>query len=147
MVKVSQQVLSEGVASGVSIRTMSKELQSRTESIHHLDSARALRIVQTEVPRALRHAKMDEQDNADTKFKIKSMVMHISAFMHTSRHWHMTRHGTLHTTEEQREWYLEPRNAINCHCSSVTVVLGEDGKPLSPKLVQKAIEQRKRYVG
>lgn len=147
MVKISQQILSEGIATGTPIRTMAKELQKRTESVHHLDSARALRIVQTEIPRALRHAKMDEQDNADVKFNVKSMVMPISAFMETSRPWHMRRHGTLVTTEEQRKFYLESKNSIACHCSAITVVLGSDGQPLSKKLVEKAVAQRERFIG
>lgn len=147
MVKVTQQVLSDGVAAGIGVRDMAKQLQDRTADVHHLDSARALRIVQTEVPGALRKAKQQEAENSDEKYGIKSMLMPISAFMETSRPSHMARHGTLVTYQEQSEFYSLPKNSINCHCSTIVVVVDNAGQPLAPGLVNKAVQQRERIFG
>ncbi|MCP4991369.1 MAG: hypothetical protein GY928_36540 [Colwellia sp.] len=144
MVKVTQQVLSEGTAAGIGVREMAKQLQERTADIHHLDSARAVRIVQSEVPGALRKAKAQEAESADEKFGIKSMLMPISAFMKTSRKTHVKRSGTLVTYQEQAEFYSKAKNSISCHCSVIVVVVDKNGVPLAPGLVKKAEEQRER---
>jgi hypothetical protein len=144
MVKISQQVLSEGTAAGIGVREMAKQLQERTADIHHLDSARALRIVQSEIPGALRKAKAQEAESADEKFGIKSMLMPISAFMKTSRKTHIKRSGTLVTYQEQAQFYSKAKNSISCHCSVIVVVVDKNGIPLAPGLVKKAAEQRER---
>ncbi len=147
VIKEARVILSDAVAAGVSTKQAARTLYDRLSKVsptgkNPVDIARAYRICQTEIPRAYRQAKQDEAENADVKYNIKSMIMPLSAFLKTSRKSHMKRHGDLVTYKEQKAFYDQAKNAINCHCSFVTVVLDEDGKPYSPSLVEKAKEQR-----
>lgn len=152
MQKATGEILTTAIIKGENPREVAKKLLARAPSYagetgNKLDSARAVRIAQSELTGALRQAKSDEAANADEKFKIKSMLMPLSAFMTTSRYNHMARHGTLVTYKQQADFYSEPKQFINCHCSVIVVVLGSDGKPLSQGLVDKAVAQRMSRIG
>ena len=63
--------------------------------------------------------------------------MHISALLPTTRSWHADRHGNVYTPEQQRRWWDEGANRINCHCSVRSVRVDKKGKV-------KNIQQQKR---
>lgn len=131
---VMRRTLSEGMALGKNPRAISQDLQDATS----LSKTRANLIARTEVPGALRRARMDEDEQAMNDLGIVGMQMHISAFSPTTRIWHAQRHGTLHTIQEQREWWSFAKNACNCKCSTILVLVGKDGKPLSPGILARA---------
>ncbi|MDF3842743.1 phage minor head protein [Pseudomonas citronellolis] len=128
-------VLAEGIARGKNPREIAKDISS---SVTSLDDVRARRIARTEIPTALRRARMDETDDAQERYGIRTMEMHISALSPTTRRTHAARHATLHTTEEQRDWWAEDANSINCKCSTVSVMVDDNGKPLVPAIVESA---------
>ena len=66
--------------------------------------------------------------------------MHVSALVDSTRPTHAARHGKLYTREQQREWWSESSNMINCLCSTVEVVM-LNGEPTQKKLIER---QRKR---
>lgn len=128
-------ILADGIARGKNPRDIAKEITAATGQI---DDVRARRIARTEITTALRRARMDEADDATERYGIQTMQMHMSALSPTTRITHASRHGTLHTTEEQRDWWSEDANSINCKCSTVAVMVDDDGKPLVPAIVDRA---------
>lgn len=127
-------VLTDGVARGLNPRDIAKNLSAQTS----IDIRRARRIARTEITTALKRARMDEADDAEEDLGLKSLQMHVSSFGPTSRKTHMRRHGGLFTTDQQRDWYSVDANAIDCQCSTITVLVGPDGKPLVPEIVERA---------
>lgn len=114
---VMRRTLSEGMALGKNPRAISQDLQDATS----LSKTRANLIARTEVPGALRRARMDEDEQAGKDLGIVTKQMHISAFSPTTRIWHAERHGTLHTIQEQREWWSYAKNACNCYLPGTKV--------------------------
>lgn len=139
---VMRRTLSEGMALGKNPRDISKDLQDATSLSKH----RANLIARTEIPGALRRARMDEDEQAIKEFEFDAMQMHISAFSPTTRIWHAQRHGTLHTIQEQREWWSFAKNACNCKCSTILVLVGKDGKPLSPGILARANKNKAKNL-
>lgn len=128
-------VLTESMARGKNPREVAKDIEAATDQINDV---RARRIARTEIPTALRRARLDEADDATERYGLRSLEMHISALSPTTRIEHAKRHATLHTTEEQRDWWAEDANAINCKCSTVTVLVDEKNQPLVPAIVERA---------
>lgn len=126
--------LSRSVADGLGARDVAKQIKQNFD----VSESRALRIARTEVNTALNRARMDEAQAAEGMLGLEVKLMHISAFMPTSRPWHIARHGTLHTPAAQRQWWSEDGNSINCFCTTVEVIIGPDGKPLAPGLIARA---------
>jgi 16S rRNA G966 N2-methylase RsmD len=139
---VMRRTLSEGMALGKNPRVISQDLQDATA----LSKNRANLVARTEVPGALRRARMDEDEAASVDLGIKTLQMHISAFSPSTRIWHAQRHGTLHTIQEQREWWSYAKNACNCKCSTIAVLVGDDGKPLSNALMERANKNKAKNL-
>lgn len=131
---VMRRTLSEGMALGKNPRAISQDLQDATS----LSKTRANLIARTEVPGALRRARMDEADQATADLGIRTLQLHISAFSPTTRITHAKRHGTLHTTQEQREFWSHAKDACNCKCSTVEILVDEKGNPLSSAILARA---------
>lgn len=127
-------VLQDGLAAGLNTRTIAANLTAQTG----IEQRRASLISQTEIPGALRQARMAEADAARADLGLLSREMHLSALLPTTRATHRARHGTIHTTDEQRQWWSEDGNRYRCHCSTVTVLVDKDGKPLTPGIVDRA---------
>lgn len=135
---VMRRTLSEGMALGKNPRAISIDLQDATA----LSKNRANLVARTEIPGALRRARLDEDEQAIKDFDLLAMQMHISAFSPSTRIWHAQRHGTLHTIQDQREWWSYAKNACNCKCSTILVLVGKDGRPLSPKILERASKNK-----
>ena len=60
-------------------------------------------------------------DSARDDLGVFTRQLHLSAFLPTTRVTHARRHGTLHTTADQEQWYQEDGNAINCYLPDTTV--------------------------
>lgn len=139
---VMRRTLSEGMALGKNPRAISQDLQDATS----LSKTRANLIARTEVPGALRRARMDEDEQAMKDLGIVGMQMHISAFSPTTRIWHAERHGTLHTIQAQREWWSYAKNACNCKCSTIMVLTDEKGNPLSSAILARANKNKAAHL-
>lgn len=127
-------ILQDGLAAGLNTRSIAANLTAQTG----IEQRRASLIAQTEIPGALRQARMAEADQARVELGLLSREMHMSALLPTTRATHRARHATLHTTEEQRIWWSQDGNRYRCHCSTVTVLVDENGKPLTPGVVDRA---------
>lgn len=126
--------LTEGLARGLNPLEIARTLQQETQ----LPLYRCKRIARTEICTALRTARMDEAESVTEEFNINSMQMHISALSPTTRLSHARRHAKLYTIEEQREWWSKSPNSINCKCTTITVLVDEEGNILNKKALERA---------
>lgn len=127
-------VLTDGLARGLNPLEISRRLQQQSG----LEQYKAYRIARTEIGTALDRAKLDEADAANAAFGTKTLQMHISALSPTTRKEHAARHGELYTTDQVREWKSEDGNSINCKCTSVAVMVDDEGVPLVPQIQERA---------
>lgn len=128
------QVLQDGLVTGRNPRDIAKLLADQTGVAYR----KAETIARTEVPGALRAARLQEAEQATADLGILSREMHFSALSPTTRPSHRARMGKLYTSQEQREWWATVPNMINCKCSTITVLVDADGKPLTPGIVARA---------
>lgn len=134
---MSQQ-LTAGLAQGIGPREIAKNLTEQAG----IEESRANRIARTEVNQALRTARLDESQDAKQRLGILLKVMHLSALSPTTRATHAARSGNLYTVEEERDWYADDGNAINCKCSQTEVVVDKQGQPLSKGLIDRVTKAR-----
>lgn len=128
------QILSDGLATGKGVRDVARQLTEQTG----IESRKALRIARTEIPGALRAARLAEADQAKTDLGILTKEMHMSALSPVTRPHHRARHSHLYTTQEQREWWDSGGNRYNCKCSTVSILVDEKGNPLTPGIIDRA---------
>lgn len=82
-----------------------------------------------------------DKSDAD-RLGIRYLHMHLSALSPTTRPTHATRHGQLYTEEEVQEWWASDENDVGCRCSTVMVLVDENGNPMTPSIIERA---RKTY--
>lgn len=126
--------LMQGMAQGLNPRDIAKNIRKTID----ISESRARTIARTEITNALRQARMDEDDSAGENLGIRTKQMHLSAFSPTTREDHAKRSGNLYTTEEQREWWSFSKNVVNCKCTTIAVLVDDEGKPLTPSIVERA---------
>lgn len=132
--------LSDGMAQGLNPREVARTLAAEVRGQQY----RANRIARTEIGNALRQARMDESDQAARDLGVRTLEMHVSAFGPTTRASHAARSGRLFTTQEQRAWWAQGANSINCKCSTVAVLVDEQNNPITPGVVTRALQVKKR---
>ncbi|MCY1452890.1 phage head morphogenesis protein, SPP1 gp7 family [compost metagenome] len=125
--------LTRGMAAGQNPRVIAKDIAARVG----VSQSRAERIARTEINNGLRQAKMAEDQDAVDRLGIQQKQMHISALSPSTRDTHAARNGRLFTIQEQKEWWAQTPNSINCKCSTVSVLVDDDGNPLNPKTVER----------
>ena len=86
---------------------------------------------------------MEEAQAAERDLGLQSREMHISALLPTTRETHRARHGTLHTVQEQKDWWSQNGSRINCRCSTITVLVDAAGQPYAKRIVELALAQKK----
>lgn len=131
-------VLSDGLARGQNPRTVAKQIRERIG----VSESRAERIARTEIPTALRKARMAESARASREYGLSFKQMHMSALSPTTRPSHAARHGRLYTIEEQQEWWEQGSNSINCKCSTITVLVDSKGEPVLPDVQEAALAMK-----
>lgn len=129
-------VLTDGMGRGLNPLDIARNLNTQAG----VEINRANRIARTEIPTALRRAKMDEADDARERYNIETREMSLSALLPTTRTTHARRHGKLFTTDEQRTFYSKDGNSINCRCSAASIMVDKNGEPLNPRVVERARE-------
>lgn len=128
-------ILTDGVGRGQNPRKVAQRLTEQAG----IEARRAERIARTEIGTALRRARWDETDDATEQYGLTLRMMHLSALRHNTRRTHAARHGKIYTTEEIRDWYSQDANSINCQCSQSEILVDDDGKPVVPQLVDRAL--------
>ena len=133
------QTLTRGMIAGQNPRVIAKDIEARTG----VNRSRAERIARTEVTNSFRQARMDEAQAAQTDLGIKTKLLHLSALSPTTRPSHRARHAHLYTIQEERDWWAVTPNMINCKCSTIEVLVDDQGNPLSTAIIERA----KRKLG
>lgn len=134
-------ILGRGVASGQSPRTIARDIRAKFSTIERY---RAERIARTEVNNAFTEARHEVNKDARDRLGLQLRVMHVSSLVPNTRPSHAARHGNLYTLEEQKEWWAEGSNKINCLCSTVEVIM-IDGEPTQKKLIERQKKRGQMY--
>lgn len=125
-------VLAEGMARGQSPRTIARTIRYRIG----VAQSRAERIARTEINVAHRQAIRDEDQQVNQE-GIKTRLLWLSALLSTTRQTHAALHGKVMTRQEVDDFYSRDANSINCRCSQTSILVDDDGKPLSNALPSK----------
>lgn len=141
IVRDTQMVLSEGMLSGQNVTNITKTLNDRI----NVGYSRARRIVQTEVPGALRRANWQESEASEKQLGIKTKQLWLSALKTTTRPWHASRHGEVYSIQDVKDFYSESKNSINCFCAQTVMVVDEEGNLLTTKLQKTMLKQKERW--
>lgn len=136
------ETLTGGLVQGIGPREIAKNITAQTG----VEIRRAERIARTEVGQAQRTARLDEAQDAATRLGVMLKMMHLSALSPTTRATHAERHGVLYPVEEERAWFGEGSNSINCKCSMTEVLVDANGNPLSTALLTRTEAAKERWL-
>lgn len=136
-------VLRQAVQDGLNPRDVVGTIKER----FGVSESRAKRIATTEISGALRRARWDEAQDAESRLGIRVRLMWVSALRPTTRLWHASRHGLIYTVQEVREFYAQAGNAVNCYCTQVEVLVDKDGNPVVTRAQDRLLKQKKEYFG
>lgn len=131
-------LLTDGIGRGMNPLAIGRNL---TEQLG-IEQFRADRIARTEITMALKRAKWDEADDAKVIYGLETREMHLSALSATTRASHAARHAHIYTTEQVRAWWATGANAINCKCSTTSVLVDNKGQPLVPTAQENAMRAK-----
>lgn len=137
------QILTDGMGRGLNPRDIADNMVKQIP----IEQRRAHRIARTEIPQSFKVARRQESRQAMNEFGFRIMMMHLSAMSPTTRRHHAERNATLHTIEEQQDWYAQDANSINCKCSEIETLVDENGEPLSTGAIDKAKQRKLVYAG
>lgn len=130
----------QGLADGVGPLEIWRRITEATGVVE----SRANRIARTETGEALREGRLAETEDAQS-IGINVGVLHLSALSPTSRQSHIARHGWVGTVQQEREWYAQGANRINCKCSPSEILLNDDGTPMFEDVVERTRKARESY--
>ena len=136
-------ILYSAVQDGISPLELKKALIDR----FGITARRAETIARTEITGALRRGRWDEAQDAQEKLGVRTKLMWISALSPTTRLWHATRHGSVYSIQDVREFYTVSGNAINCRCTQVETLVDQDGNPVNERSVLRLKKQKDQYFG
>ena len=136
-------VLRQAVQDGLNPRDVVGTIKERFD----VAESRAKRIATTEISGALRRARWDEAQDAESRLGIRVRLMWVSALRPTTRLWHASRHGLIYTVQQVREFYSVNGNAINCYCSQIETLVDAEGKPVVTRAQDRLLKQKKEYFG
>lgn len=136
-------VLRQAVQDGLNPRDVVDTIKQR----FGVAESRAKRIATTEISGALRRARWDEAQDAESRLGIRVRLMWVSALRPTTRLWHASRHGLLYTIQEVREFYAVNGNSVNCYCTQVETLVDSEGKPVVTRAQDRLLKQKKEYFG
>lgn len=134
-------VISDAVARGINPRETAKIISQRLD----VSMSKAKNMAQTEQVGAYRKAQWDEDEDAEKRLGIQTLLLWLSALKPTTRAWHASRHGKLFTREEVKEFYAKDGNRYHCYCSQQSVLVDESGKLRNQKLIDKMAKQREQW--
>lgn len=133
-------VINRGMEAGLTPTEIGQQISDRFD----VSRSSAQRTAVTEVNKAYTDARMDAGDVAAAQTGLRAAVLHISALLPTTRKHHADRHGNSYTTAQQRKWWSEGVNRINCHCSVRSVLVDARGRVIDIEL-QEEIKAERSY--
>ena len=136
-------VLSQGLELGESPRTIAKTIRAKFEDI---EGYRALRIARTEINNSFVEGRYESSKDVRDRLGLDVRHMHVSSLVPATRLTHAQRHAKIYTLEDQREWWAQGSNKINCLCSTVEVVF-VDGEPTQKNLIKRQEARGRQYFG
>lgn len=125
--RTASQVMTQ-INIGVDTGKTPPEIAAAITDRFNVAKANAERIAVTEVNKIYNDSKMATNDTLSEQTGLRSGVIHISALIATTRPHHADRHGNAYTTVQQRQWWSEGVNRINCHCSIQSVLIDRNGR-------------------
>jgi SPP1 gp7 family putative phage head morphogenesis protein len=131
-------VVNDGIDAGATPTDIARDIVKRFD----VSESSAKRIARTEVNKAYTDAKMNATDAAAAQTGLRSGVIHISALTPTTRQGHADRHGNAYAVADQKAWWAEGANRINCLCNIRSVLIDSKGK-----VVQKELQDRIKQQG
>lgn len=132
--------LADGMAQGLGPRGVARNIRDRIG----VAQSRAERIARTEINNAHRRASWDEDQQANQE-GIETRLLWFSALSSSTRPDHASRHGRTYTQQEVKDFYARDGNAINCKCSTTSVLVDENGNPTSAKLRKRLREKGQEF--
>lgn len=142
--RTSQQVVRE-INDGIASRLSPREITDLIDARFDVARSSAKRIVDTEVNRAYNDARLNTTDIAAQQTGLRAAVLHLSALLPTTRAGHAERHGDAYTTTQQRQWWNEGSNRINCHCSTRSVLVDEQNRIIDVELQEEIQAEREFF--
>lgn len=141
-----RRVLTDGMGRGLGIKDISGMINDRVG----VGLSRARRIARTETNKAYTDAYMAESDELNENLKeddYSIRQMHVSALIPgVTRRTHADRHGTIHTSIEQKKWWDSGANRINCYCTVVDVLIDlKTGESIQQPLIDRTRTRGKEY--
>lgn len=133
-------VITRGIADGRGVQQVAREVSERLG----VSMSRAKLYTQTQLPGALREARMAESQWAEDELGIKTALLWTSTLLPTTRHTHAARHGRAYTVAEVKEFYERDGNRYNCHCGQTEVLLDDNGKPMLSKRLRDDMQAEKQ---
>lgn len=127
------QRVNAGISAGDTPTTIAKEISER----FNVSRSSAKRIADTEINKAYTDSKLNANDIAAAETGLRAGVIHISALTPTTRDTHAARHGNAYTTIDQRQWWDNGSNRINCKCSIISVLIDSKGKVVQTETQEK----------
>lgn len=144
-------VLTSGITNGINPTDIARQIYQQIGIPEWSDSpdgaasyARALRIARTEINHAHREAGR-AQDRDANDVGVKTGLLWFSALRRTTRRTHAANHGEILTRDQVAAFYSRDANEINCNCTQRSIVLNDDGQPMSPDFVEKIKASGKRF--
>ena len=111
------ETLARSMGAGHGAEQVKRDIMRRID----VGESRAMRIARTEIGTAHKQAELDETDDMQDRYDLRTMMMQLSAFAATSRQSHVSRSGELFTTDEVRAWLARDANSINCYLPGTRV--------------------------
>lgn len=134
-------VINRGIAAKQPPSKITEDIAGRFD----VTRSAAKRLVDTNVNQAYNDARLDASDIAAEQTGMRAGVLHLSALIPTTRGGHAARHGNAYTTAQQRQWWDEGANRINCKCSTRTVLIDRAGKPIDLELQEEIRAERELF--
>lgn len=134
------QAIQSGIDAGLSKSAIIRKIVKSFET----SKSSSERIVVTEINKAYNNARLNLIE-VYRSTGVNLAVMHISALLPTTREWHASRHGKAYSVEDQRRWWNENSNRINCHCAVRSIELDRNNKVIDKSFQQRIIQQGKRF--
>ena len=140
--------LARGMDAGLGVQELSKNVADRVD----VSYSRAKRIVRTEIMGAFRTATGAETDSLNDEVYAESewemSTLWFSALAPTSRHNHVSKHGTTMTADAVRKFYSKSGERVNCLCSQSAVLQNKKTKEvLQQALLDRMAKQRVIHTG
>lgn len=139
-------VLTQGMIDGSGVQDIARAVKNRVS----VSMSRAMRIARTEILNSYRTATRTEVDDLNEEVYGDSdwqqQLLWFSALAASSRSWHVSRHGSVYTTEEVQEFYSENGNSVNCLCAhSLVLVNKKTGEVLQGSLLKRMKKQKEAW--